>query len=552
MISRFERIKAITAGAMLLGALFLTGEAAIAAPKVPPQVSQHVPQQVPMNAANTAYNEAYKFLTARNYGEAARVFYQLASQASGDVRAQSEFGLAESLRNLGYLHGASYFYLRIAMQGTSNRFFRNAMEQLGVINGASPMGRATVAPLFSNKVNIDPMSVPPGARGFYFYYKGLEAFEREQVDSARAEFQRVPENSPYFSRAQYHLGVMSAISTKPDLDAAVRAFRTALRSSHRDNFRMLSMMSLARIHYERKEIRQAFEYYSQIPRESDLWLQSIFEGSWAYFVINKSNNTLGNIHTLHSPFFHSRFFPESYVLEAITYLKLCYFNKVDLALKSFQQRYKATFQDLNNLLKKYQGQSPAFFNLHVQYRNSGSLREFPAASEIIDSASRSDSFKEASFVIKSIDREEKSVARAYSSRWENVGLMDVLRNAYEQRRISTIRRSGSDLFSQSVLAFRYLKDLSDQTKLIHYERATSQTDALRAKFNVESTQTDTNVWGEGMKPLDLAKSLEYWPFEGEWWEDELGGYVYNVSSKCGNGSAAAPAAAPDTNQKPKK
>jgi hypothetical protein len=521
MKSRFTRIGTVSTGVLLAGVLFLS----------PLQAAAN------SNTATIAYTEAHKSLVKGNYGESARIFYQVASQAQGDVRAKAEFGLAESLKNLGYFHGASYFYLRIAMQGSQNPFFRNAMEQLGSINGATPLGRAAVSPLFSNKVDIDPITVPPGARGFYFYYKGLDAFEKEKVDAARAEFSRVPSNSPYYSRAQYYLGVMSAISEKPDLDAAARAFRTAMRSSHRDNFRLLAMMSLARIHYERKEIRQAFEYYSEIPRESDFWLQSIFEGAWAYFLINKSNNTLGNIHTLHSPFFQNRFFPESYVLEAITYLRLCYFSKVDLALNAFQQRYKATFQDLNNLLKKYQGQPAAYFNLHMQYRSSRNLREFPAAEEIIDSSARSDAFKEANFVIKSLEKEEKSAARSHASRWENVGLMDVLRNTYEQRKLATVRRTGEELFSQGVQAFRYLKDLSDQTKLIHYERATTQTDVLRAKFNQEPTQQDSNIWGEGMKPLDLAKSLEYWPFEGEWWEDELGGYVYNIASKCGSGEA---------------
>ena len=35
-----------------------------------------------------------------------------------------------------------------------------------------------------------------------------------------------------------------------------------------------------------------------------------------------------------------------------------------------------------------------------------------------------------------------------------------------------------------------------------------------------------------MVPLDLVDELEYWPFEGEYWKDEIGGYVYNIGSKC--------------------
>jgi hypothetical protein len=30
----------------------------------------------------------------------------------------------------------------------------------------------------------------------------------------------------------------------------------------------------------------------------------------------------------------------------------------------------------------------------------------------------------------------------------------------------------------------------------------------------------------------LNQTLEYWPFEGEYWEDELGFYVYNLDSLC--------------------
>jgi hypothetical protein len=35
-----------------------------------------------------------------------------------------------------------------------------------------------------------------------------------------------------------------------------------------------------------------------------------------------------------------------------------------------------------------------------------------------------------------------------------------------------------------------------------------------------------------MQELNVTQDLEYWPFEGEYWEDELGGYVYNLDSKC--------------------
>ncbi|MEY2987598.1 MAG: hypothetical protein RJB13_1119, partial [Pseudomonadota bacterium] len=49
----------------------------------------------------------------------------------------------------------------------------------------------------------------------------------------------------------------------------------------------------------------------------------------------------------------------------------------------------------------------------------------------------------------------------------------------------------------------------------------------------ESFGSDSSEWGEGMKELDLKRQLEFWPFEQEYWEDELGAYVYNIDSRCG-------------------
>ena len=51
-------------------------------------------------------------------------------------------------------------------------------------------------------------------------------------------------------------------------------------------------------------------------------------------------------------------------------------------------------------------------------------------------------------------------------------------------------------------------------------------------------ESDANFIG-GLQELKVGQDLEYWPFQGEYWEDELGGYVYNVNSKCGSVSTGS-------------
>ena len=478
--------------------------------------------------ADKGYLEAQKSFRAKDYQEAARLFYLTVLGASGPIKSKAEFGLAESLRKLSLHYGAAYFYSRIVAQGPRNDFFRDALSELGRINASKPLGKAAINGLLTKDVN--PLVVPPAARGFYFFYKGLEAFDAKDVKSARNEFLRVPASSSYYATAQYYLGVILSITG--DTDGALGAFMRVLKKTSVESIRELAIMNLGRVNYEKGNYRKAFQFYSQIPRGSDLWLQSLFEGAYAFFMIQKHNNTLGNIHTIHSPFFSSRFFPETYILQAISYLKLCRNEETKEALRSFQERYKPTFVDLNNILKKYADQPAAFFNLVRQYRAVSNLREHREAVEVIDNVSRSAAYKEAIVVVRRLDKEKAKLTR-FSSKWEYAGLTQVLRDSYDTRAAATIKVAGSDLFNAAVQQFKYLKDLSDQTTLINYELLGNRTDALRAKLNDQPVADDGTQWGEGMRPLNLKQELEYWPFQGEYWEDELGGYVYNIDSKCG-------------------
>lgn len=467
-----------------------------------------------------------------NYLGAARAYFDVMNSSGGDARAKAEFGLAQSLKAAGLPYSASFFYGRIVSKGARNDLFRPALESLSDINAKIPLGRANIAGLFRAK--FDPLSIPPSAQGFYFYHRGLELFESNPTQKAnllraKSDLDRVPGSSPYYSLAQFYLGIIHSTQKNPEL--AVSAFKRAQSRSTSRGVRELSTMNLARSYYELKSYRKAFEQYSRIPRDSDLWLQTLLEGAWAFFMIQKHNNTLGNIHTLHSPFFKDRFYPESYILQAITYLRLCRFESAKDSLKLFGKNYKNKFLDLNKLLKTYRRQYAGFYDVIAKYRNTKRVQDFSEAAEIADSVSRSDAFKEGQQVVRALDR-ERSILRSRASRLGE-GMVTVLRKALADLRLATAERTGQQGFDLAVQLFRYLQDLSNQVRLINMELLSGQTDALRSEYQGESFGSDSSEWGEGMKELDLKRQLEFWPFEQEYWEDELGAYVYNIDSRCG-------------------
>jgi len=491
------------------------------------------------SAAHANYQQGQALFQRGDFaGAAAAYFAAYSAKKSAQEVIWSEWGLAQSLQKLGFLYSASKYYSVIVRRGpgANNPYFRKAFEELGSINNTVSIGQSHIVQLFKTK--IDAAAIPGPARGFYFYYLGVEAFNEKKFEIAAGYFKRVPQNSPYYLKAQFHLGVVANRSGSHA--RALRYFesvRAGAGNSEDENKWLLenTNLNIARVYYETKRFREALQYYAQIPRESDNWLEAIFESSWGFFLMQKHNNTLGNIHTLHSPFFDRRFYPESYILQAITYLRLCRYDEVKKSMVQFRDRYKPVFQDMKNLLS--QANNPRdFFKIIYDYR-VGSLNKYKDIWEILDALSRSDFYKEAGNTIRFSDNEIARLSQQ-KGRWASSGLAEELSDFLSKKKALAISDSGRRLVEKARGYYGYLKELSDQTQLINAELVLGRVDAFRKQLNVGTAEARAQFIG-GLQALVVGEELEYWPFEGEYWEDELGHYVYNIDSKCGSSKEPA-------------
>lgn len=477
------------------------------------------------------YQTAQQLMARRDYvGAAAQYFQAYSTPKSGQEKIFSEWGLGVSLKSLGFYYSASKFFSNIVRRGPgpNNPYFRRALVELATINGTVALGHTHIIQLVRG-AGVAPENIPGQARGFYFYYIGSEAFNQQKFERAADFLKKVPSGSAYYAKAQFHLGVIA--NRAGAHSRAISYFESARSGSGADAWvKEQANLNIARVHYETKSFSQALRYYAEIPRESDNWLQAIFESAWAFFLMAKHNNVLGNIHTLHSPFFETRFFPESYILQSITYLRLCRYEKVDESLGGFKERYKPVFKDLANLLSDYKTKENDMFKLVYDYR-SGSLNRYKSAWSILDSLSRSDAYKESSRAFRYSDAE---IARlnGMGGKWGSTGLTEDLKDFLNKKKQVARADSGKKLYDQAAASFEYLRTLSNQTKLINADRLEGSIDSIRRNLNVTQAN-DRKVFIGGLQPLEIDQQLEYWPFDGEYWEDELGYYVYNIDDACG-------------------
>ena len=474
------------------------------------------------------FKSAQRDFAGKKYKKSAAKFFQIMNYPkNAKEKLKSEWGLAKSLHSLGFYYSASKYYSVIVRRGAKPRnvYFRKAFEELGEINSIINLGEAHIVQLLKTKVN--PSKIPGIARGFYFHYQGVNAFRNGNYQLAKAAFQKVPSSSSYHIKSLFFLGILSNMDKL--YGRAISYFMKVKSNSDSEWLQEIANLNIARVHYEARRYRQSLRYYAEIPRESDNWLQALFEGSWAFFLMKKYNHTLGNIHTFTSPFFHNRFYPEIYVLQSITFLNLCRYDEVKASINKFKDRYTPVFKDLRKLINRYRSDHAKFFRLIKKYRD-GSLKSYRNAHVVIDSLSRRDNYKEALTTVRFSTRELERLENA-NQLWLRSGLIDDLKAFLIKKRSISMSSAGAKLLEGARESIEYLTELYNQTRFIKAELLLGRVDKLRSLLKVSSAEKKANFIG-GMREIARKSELEFWPFEEEYWEDELGGYVYDIVSSC--------------------
>src|SRR5436305_18769 len=172
----------------------------------------------------------------------------------------------------------------------------------------------------------------------------LPAAAQRELDLARALAASVPPGDAAEGDAR-EVGALAALASG-DAAAATKDFLAvselpvrrgdAAAAERRDK----AYLQLARLAYQRGDDALAAQLYQRVGRGAPEWLDALFEASWAHFRRGEDEKALGNLLTLHAPFFQERFFPESFVLKALVMYENCRYADARASLAEFQQRYQ--------------------------------------------------------------------------------------------------------------------------------------------------------------------------------------------------------------------
>jgi hypothetical protein len=512
----------------------------------PPQAGQ------PTEAAA----QAKRLYDREKWFDAAKALYRVSIGETGDDEGNkqiAQFDLAKALYKVKLYQGAYSLFSEIADKPNHLKYNETLLwltklatdlpEPADIIERVGKYNEEHVAK-FNNKEQQELYWQLNYLLGRYRYRNG-------QFPEGLALFEKVDRRSRYYVQAQFFGGVSNVQmrQSKP----AVEAFERILGAIEEgdveveDEARMrdLAYLSMARTFYsasvklddntnqptvDQTRLSAAVKYWNKVDVASEYWLDALFEESWAYFMAGDYSHALGNIHTIEAPYFPHAYYPEADVLKAVIYFANCQYDDALTIVAKFRGRYIPIRDELAKILdrfKKGTNQEEEFYKFLKDVRDDKAQLDPKVAPIVKTSLSDRQLLRNLEYV-RLLDEEEARFKKAPNS-FKDAKVADLVKDSVHDARELAIRNAGD------LARGRYERNLADLNEQLRNGQKILIDITAAQRNQLDQTIQDSQVTVNESKANIVRPDEEHviWPFQGEYWRDELGFYRQTITSKCG-------------------
>ncbi len=478
--------------------------------------------------------KALKLYESNDYYSASIELHKVIEGETGDSEAnkqRAEFWMGKTLYHLHFYSASLSYFDRIVQKGDQHRYYNATLKWLASLSRQLPESAGILKKIGKyDRAQLEQPALEK-VRDELFYLLGRFHYSQSNFKDAASLFAMVPTTSPFYARAKFMEGItyVRSYQARPASDAfktLLRVARDAPATNEIKDFEELSILSLARVFYSTSQFDLSIKYYDLIPPESPNWLDSLFESAWSHFQKNNFSKALGNIHTLNAPYFDTQFFPESMILRAVIYFQNCLYDRSAEAIKEFNGKYPPLRNQLNALLRQYKDPAELFeFAQKIRGGSAGLSDEI----QRIAKAALSDKTVIKSFAyVDELDRELKQV-QAADPAWKATAIAGVVLQDLTLQKSLAQNEAGGLAQRRLLRVSQEIQELIKQAIKVEYETINGQKDKLEASLRNEQVVPANYTEQVHITPDD---EHYFWPFDGQYWRDELGYYRFKIKSAC--------------------
>ncbi len=455
---------------------------------------------------------------------------------SAENKQRAEFFMGKTLYQMGYYAGALAYFDKIVQVGDKHAYHGATLKWLAALSRVLPETSGILEKIGTYDASALEDPTFDDVRDELYYLLGRHFYRKGgdgDFDTAIQLFQKVRPESDFYIKAKFFEGV--TFVRKLDGKNALEAFKAILvidkeRTSHKysaaeiDEYTKLAILQMARVFYSAKDFEKSIRYYEKLDQDSPDWTASLFEASWAYFMITNNSKALGNIHTLNAPYFEDEFWPESVLLKSVIYYKYCLYDRAIESIGEYDQKFRPLRKNLQDVVGKFEDN--AEFYAYIKKVMVGKAGLDDVTQRLVMSVLTDKTLRKTFTWVDELQKELDMLGKSDKA-WQTTQI------AAEVLAELTLQKSLAEADAGKLAKERInrlvgeLQELGRDGIKIKIEILNAQAEGISAKARKDSISTDHQE-----EPIIVDDEHFMWKFNGEYWKDELGYYRFKIRSKC--------------------
>ncbi len=458
----------------------------------------------------------------------------LAGETTDDDKnkQRAEFFLGKTVYQMGYYAGALKIFEDIVQVGPEHTYHGATLKWLAALSRVLPETSGILDLIGTYDVGALDDSMMEEVRDELYYLLGRHFYRKGEFDQAIDLFTRVDRKSEFFIKAKFFEGVtyVRKLEGKPAGEAFKeilvigRERPDAYKAEDIDQFEELAIMQMARVFYSTRNHKKAIEYYEKLEQDSPDWATSLFEASWAYFMLTNNSKALGNIHTLNAPYFENEFYPESVLLKSVIYYKYCQYDRALESVAEYNEKYQPLRKNLQDVVGKFEDNAEFYEYVRKIRGDKAGLDQITqrlVMSVLID--------KTLMKTFSWVDELSKEIAMfdKADAAWRSTAVAVDVQTELELRKSEAEAQAGK-------LARERINRLVTELQTLGRDGIKIRIEVLNAKAGAISDEARKVSVSSNRKeePIVIDDEHFMWKFNGEYWKDELGYYRFRIRSRC--------------------
>lgn len=437
----------------------------------------------------------YKHYRKRKYLAACRnLFHVMQKHTPDDTDYEwAEFFFGLSLKRLGYSHAAIDVLGNLVTRKPNQKIVTYCLELFEQALQAHPVERETII----SRVLCDQEYgfVDGLVSDFVNYHQGVYDWEHGFFEWGNQHFEKITPDTHYYYQYLYKKALLAIY--REQIDEAVAILKSILNSDRPySELKNDTRKTLARMLYEKQQFEEADFMYGQIDENILDQAENLLERSWAHYRMGQLEKAMGLLYSFAAPSYRDAFKPEYFILKSFIYKDVCHYEKAMTVIGEFRGRYDDALKIIYD--RGDAADNHALMNYLLNKTGIGRTWEF----------------------LELLERE-----RAAAARLRDKKLRAYLIELYDLQIAQSRRKLKLQVEHEYEKAANNLLRYEENAHLMEYEVGL---DMYKRIYEFHYTEASNN------DPKKATRAQVVYPFQGEFWNDELATYQVRLPNKCEN------------------